>query len=305
MGRGIRFVPEGGALVEVTGRTIQGRLLLRPNQELRAITLGILARAQREHPVQIHAFVFLSNHYHLLLSVRDAQQLADFMCYVNSNLAREAGELYDWKEKFWGRRYQSIVVSNEEEAQIARLEYLLSHGVKEGLVERPQDWPGAHSVHALLTADPLQGLWFDRTQEYAARRRREDFDPLKYATAEVFTLDPLPCWSGLSDDLYRKRIAALLARIEADARAEREKKEREPLGREAVLAQDPHAKPVRSKKSPAPRFHAFRKSVRRELYEAYAWFVAAFRDASEKLRAGDLTAKFPPGSFPPALPFVS
>ena len=65
--------------------------------------------------------------------------------------------------------------------------------------------------------------------------------------------------------------------------------ERDPLGREAVLAQDPHAKPVRSKKSPAPRFHAFRKSVRRELYEAYAWFVAAFRDASEKLRAGDLT----------------
>ena len=62
MGRGIRFVPEGGALVEVTGRTIQGRLLLRPSQELRAITLGILARAQREHPVQIHAFVFLSNH---------------------------------------------------------------------------------------------------------------------------------------------------------------------------------------------------------------------------------------------------
>jgi len=30
------------------------------------------------------------------------------------------------------------------------------------------------------TAKP-PGLWFDRTQEYAARRRREDFDPLKYA----------------------------------------------------------------------------------------------------------------------------
>ena len=69
--------------------------------------------------------------------------------------------------------------------------------------------------------------------------------------------------------------------------------------------QEPHSKPVRSKKSPAPRFHAFRKSVRRELYEAYAWFVAAFRDASEKLRSGDLTAKFPPGSFPLALPFVA
>ena len=63
----------------------------------------------------------------------------------------EAGRLYQWKEKFWGRRYQGIIVSNEAESQIDRLEYILSHGVKEGLVERSQDWPGAHSVNALLT----------------------------------------------------------------------------------------------------------------------------------------------------------
>jgi hypothetical protein len=44
--------------------------------------------------------------------------------------------------------------------------------------------------------------------------------------------------------------------------------------------------------------------VRRELYEGYAWFVAAFRQAAEKLEAGDRNAAFPSGSFPPALPFV-
>ena len=261
MARGIRFIPEGGAL----GRTIQGRLLLRPSQELRSIAIGILARARRMHNVKIHAFVVSSNHMHILLSVNDPQQLADFMCYVNSNLAREAGRLYEWKEKLWGRRYQAIV----------------------------------------LTGEPLEGLWFDRTDEYAARVRREDYDPLKYATVEILTLDPLPCWSGLSDEQYRERIASLVARIEAEAQAKRESQGKKPLGREAILAQEPHSKPVRSKKSPAPRFHAFRKTVRRELYEAYAWFVAAFRDASEKLRSGDLTAKFPPGSFPPALPFVA
>jgi len=40
------------------------------------------------------------------------------------------------------------------------------------------------------------------------------------------------------------------------------------------------------------------------LYQAYAWFANAFREASEKLRAEDRTAAFPPWSFPPALPFV-
>jgi len=304
MARGIRFIPEEGAAVEVTVRALQGRLLLKPSEDLQAITIGILARAKRKYGVQIHSFVCLSTHMHLLLTVQNAHQLARFMCYVNSNLAREAGRLYDWKEKLWGRRYQGIVVSNEEEAQIDRLVYILSHGVKEGLVDRPQDWPGAHSVNALLTGEPLAGLWFDRTKEYAARRRGEDFDRMKYATVEILTLDPLPCWSGLSEELYRERIASLVEQIEAEARAKRESTGKEPLGRAAVLAQDPHGKPLRTKKSPAPRFHAFRKSVRRELYEAYAKFVAAFRDASEKLRAGDLSARFPPGSFPPALPFV-
>ena len=90
--------------------------------------------------------------------------------------------------------------------------------------------------------------------------------------------------------------------MEGKARAEQERKKREPLGRAAILSQDPHGKPTRSKKSPAPRFHAFRKSVRQDLYETCSWFVAAFRTASEKLRSGDLTASFPPGSFPRPCP---
>src|SRR3954468_274105 len=39
------------------------------------------------------------------------------------------------------------------------------------------------------------GTWYDRTQEYAARRRRgEDPDPFQYATPETLTFSPLPCW---------------------------------------------------------------------------------------------------------------
>jgi hypothetical protein len=40
------------------------------------------------------------------------------------------------------------------------------------------------------------------------------------------------------------------------------------------------------------------------MYEAYAIFIAAFRAAAERLRAGDREARFPAGSFPSRLPFV-
>jgi hypothetical protein len=173
--RRLRHIPEGGALVEVTCRTIQGRLLLRPSADLNDVVVGVLGRAQRLYPVEICAVIFLSNHYHLLLRVPDARCLADFMGYVNSNLAREVGRLADWRDKIWSRRYQSIPVSHEEAAQAGRFRYLLAHGCKEGLVNRPEEWPGVHSVRSLLCGETLRGYWFDRTKEYAARSRREAF----------------------------------------------------------------------------------------------------------------------------------
>lgn len=62
--------------------------------------------------------------------------------------------------------------------------------------------------------------------------------------------------------------------------------------------------PLRSKKSYAPLFHAASRKVRRDLYDGYRAFVAAFREAAARLRDGNLAGVFPAGSFPPALPFV-
>jgi hypothetical protein len=222
----------------------------------------------------------------------------------SSKLAREVGRLTGWRQKIFGRRYQAIVVSGEEAAQIERLRYGLAHGAKEDLVDRPQDWPGAHAVRALLEGEILEGLWFDRTQEYLARRRGEKFDRLQYATREVLTLDPLPCWKHLPEEERRRRIAALVEDIEAETVARRKRTGALPLGPAAVLSQDPLRQPKKTKKSPAPAFHAASKGMRRELWNAYSLFVAAYRDAAEKLRAGIRGAVFPVGSFPPVLPFV-
>jgi REP element-mobilizing transposase RayT len=191
-----RYVPEGGSLVHVTCRTLHARFLLRPSEPLNDVIVGILARAKRRYPLKLCAAAWVSNHYHMLLHVADAQVLAQFMGYVQGNVAREAGRLYDWREHFWSRRYQSIPVSTEEAAQIEVFEYILGHGVKEGLVERVLDWPGVHCAKSLLTGEPMTGVWFDRTKEYAARRRKEDFERMKYSTAETLTFDPLPCWAS-------------------------------------------------------------------------------------------------------------
>ena len=52
-------------------------------------------------------------------------------------------------------------------------------------------------------------------------------------------------------------------------------------------------------------FHAASKKIRRELYEGYKHFFAAFQDAAARLRAEEADVLFPPGSFPPAAPWVA
>lgn len=304
MGRSLRFVPESGAIVEVTVRTIQSRLLLRPSLALNERVIGVLGRAQRLYGVRCSCVAFASNHWHALLTVDDAEQLARFMQYVDANIAREVGDLVGWKGPFWARRYTAIVVSDEEAAQVERLRYILAHGVKENLVERVLDWPGVHAAPAILEDKPLQGYWFDRTQEYAARNRGEEYGRLTYATEESFVLTRLPCWQHLSAAEYRARVAALVEGIELDARMTRLERQVPVLGVAALLRQQPHTQPNKTKKSPAPRFHAASKALRNALREAYGLFLAAFRDAAELLKAGDRTARFPLGSFPPGLPFV-
>ena len=227
------------------------------------------------------------------------------MNYLNSNLAREAGRIYGWSEKFWGRRYQAIVITQEEAAQVDRLRYLLSHGCKEGLVARPEQWPGAQCVKALTEGQPLRGLWFNRTKEHAARSRGEAFHHLKYTSHEEVELDPLPCWQHLSETDYRRSVGELVSAIEAETASRHAQQRSRPLGVNAILSRKPHHRPQKLKRARAPLFHADTKETRNELVEAYRLFVTTYREATDRLKRKRPDARFPRGCFPPRLPFVT
>ncbi|MEP7009398.1 MAG: hypothetical protein ABJC13_03670 [Acidobacteriota bacterium] len=166
------------------------------------------------------------------------------------------------------------------------------------------DWPGVQCVTALLTGQLIEGTWFDRTKEWEARLRGEDFGVRQFAETEVVNLAPLPYWRRLSAEEYRDRIAELVEAIVEKAAARRSETGIEPLGRAAILKQYPFSQPTKTKKSSASLVHAASKRVRTQIRITYAWFVRAFREAAEYLRAGDRQARFPQGCFPPGLPFV-
>lgn len=308
MSRKLRFVPPR-SLVEVTARTIQARFLLRPGTEMNRRYVGILARAKTRYGVKVHAVACLSNHHHLLLSPADAEQLSSFMEYVQGNLAREIGKLHDWQGAFWWRRYDSILVSDEPEIQVRRLAYILAQGCKEGLVARPELWPGVHSIFVLRDGRPLRGVWYDRTAYALESRVKHGRRLEEFATEEVLDLDPLPCWEdeGLSLTERQSRVAEMVECISEEAAAEHRAKGTRPAEPEVFLLVHPHQRPATTKRSPAPRVHAILPEVRAAFEEAYRIFSETFRDAAAQLehrKRHGLELGFPAGSFPPGLPFV-
>ncbi|NJN64676.1 MAG: hypothetical protein HC882_07220 [Acidobacteria bacterium] len=196
------------------------------------------------------AYVFASSHYHLLVRVDNARQLSDFMCYFNGNLAKELARKTGWDDKVWARRYRSIVISDEEEMQVARLKYVLAHGVKEGLVARVEEWPGVHCAVPLMTGASVEGTWFDRTLEYNAFLRGKELEPGASASREAVEVSPLPCWEHLAAEEYRVRIADLVREINEAGAAARAESQIPPLGPEVSGRRTPRPVPGRSRSRP-------------------------------------------------------
>ncbi len=85
MGWPLRMFHEEGFYF-VTSRCIQGRLLLRPSDEVNEVVGGVLAKALQHAngDVRLHGFSFVSNHFHLLVWAQGIA-LSSFMQYLRGN----------------------------------------------------------------------------------------------------------------------------------------------------------------------------------------------------------------------------
>jgi putative transposase len=288
MGRPPRYVPPG-SMVEITARTNDGQLLLRPCPELNARILEILGRALDLYPVALHAFVFLSNHWHALATVADAEQLASFLRYVNGNVAKAAKAIHGFGGVVWERRASVIAVVDDDSAE-ERYRYILAHGAKEGLVRSPLEWPGVSSARALAFGDTLEGI----------RPGRRIGSPI--IERYPIPLARLPGWAALSDAEVQARTLGMVHEIEQQAARTH------PciLGAAAVLQQSPLDRHQLDRRA-APQVHAAQSSARARFLAARIAFYEAYRAAADDLRSAlaVVADTFPPGSFPPRPPLSS
>ncbi len=181
---------------------------------------------------------FLSNHAHFMLQ-GPAHQVAAFLGFIKREIARRWGHRLDinWRGGLWDE-YKAAALptaASQEEC----LKYILSQGVKEGLVARPEEWPGAHCARSLMTGAPMTGLFFNGTSYSRAvdaeRRRRT---PLQVRKADhcihyEVVFSTMPAWRAFTTEQCQREVRRMVEEIVAEAAKTRAG--RPVLGRKGVL----------------------------------------------------------------------
>jgi len=288
---------EAGIIYFLTVRCLHGRLFLRPSERTNGVLGGVLARSVRLNGVEVFAFVFASNHVHLLVRAPRGN-VSNFMQHLLTNISKKVGTLVGWRGAFWERRYSAEPVLDDE-ALIGRIRYILSHGVKEGLVASCREWPGLSSLSMMLDDEPRRFRWFHWSDRW---RSRNDGKPCarfdeRCSTIEQLVLTPVPHPAFRDARLRRLTVEGIVQSIEEYWGAVHSCFR----GRAWVLAQRPQHRPRRPDRSPRPHCHATSPGPRDEFRQKARDYTAAFMSASERWRSGDFTVSFPARANRPSL----
>lgn len=168
-----RLVP--GRTHVVTRRTAQRCFLLTPSEYSNQIVLYALGLAVNRHGVELHAFMAESNHHHTC-ATDDVpnSKLSDFCETFHSLTARALNAHYGRGENLWSSGSFSNVEIFDKETLEEQLLYLWTNPVKDGLVERPEDWPGVK----FLPEDFGRKITVARPDTaFFGGRRRADWEP--------------------------------------------------------------------------------------------------------------------------------
>lgn len=292
MGRSLRLL-EPNTCYFITNRTARSCFFMRPSPQTNNELGAALARSASIHGVKVYAYVFASNHVHMIVS-GNHETIPAFMRDFKSWSAKKVNRIIGWSGSFWQRRYSSEPILDDT-ALRGRYAYIIQHGVKEGLVERPELWPGLHCVEQLRTGAARTFQWFDAGGFFEAERAGDKPERSAFVHPVSLELAPPPFVSGGADNPGREVCDLIDA---ATREAAEVRGDAAYLGAEVVCQQDPLSRPLQTKRSRRPYCHASSREQRSAYRAKYRAFAEAFRKAVDSCRSG-VSMPFPRYAFPP------
>ena len=294
----------------ITCRAVGCSFRFVPTEKVTETLLFVLAYTCSKFDVSVHEVVYMSNHFHLLMTAH-AKCIPDFMEQLNSLASRALNALRGTSGTNFEKNY-GLVEPQDGEKQLTHAVYTLTNPCASDLVTKARLWKGVTTARMrygeeLVVQKPRYGLWKPKStnkQRLAKKRKRRDARTPSLCgrsiipkTATLRLVRPR-VRLDLSDDELRdlvfERVAAREDKLET-VRAEAGKKV---LNMRNVKAQHwatmPGAEdlfgvnPTVSATSPDGRIEALRRKKA---------FEQAYAAARERWLAGDKDVEFPGGTW--------
>ena len=197
-----------GSTVAVVRRCSERRFFLRPSSRLNRVVRFLLGRYANKHGIRLHAFAFMGNHFHLILT-DSKRRLPRFMEEFDSMLTRVINKHLGRHGRLWeSKPYTSWILETPEEF-LQHLVYVVANPVEAWVVRAPDRWPGVislpdHVGRPVRVTPPPRGL-FGRGHEGSALPPE--------STLEVHVP---PFFEAEGPDRYRRQFQLALAAYLAD-----------------------------------------------------------------------------------------
>ena len=117
--------------------------------------LILLAENAKKFKVAIHAYVLMSNHFHLLATPQTLEGLPQMMQAVGRSYVRYFNDTQQRTGTLWEGRYKSTVIQTERYL-LACMAYIDLNPVRAGMVAAARDYPwSSHGHYTGQRIDPL------------------------------------------------------------------------------------------------------------------------------------------------------
>jgi len=286
-------------------RTINRALWFINNPELEEFMLSTLAKTVKRHAVKLFAFGIEGNHTHTVAQ-HPHGLVSDFLRDTNSAIANGVIRLVKNFPggKLWGRRASTEPLGLNDDIE-EKFFYTVLQPVQDGLVQKISEYPGYNCFHDAIWGREREFIVLNR-RRYNDAKRKNPLVPIKnYYQTITLKYDRLPGYEHLSQKEYAKLMLKKLEERRLKIIQERLAEGKGFLGREFLLDTVPGTIPPPIEKATLtthrPRVICSCPVTYRELLDWYFSTYAAFKEASRRYRAGDLSVEFPPDTHKPPI----
>lgn len=294
-----------GQTVFITSTCVNRCFRYVPKREVVEVIECCLAAKLEKYAFDLHAFCFMSDHYHLVMTA-PTDQIPDFMRDLNSLISKGLNALRGIRGSNVEDHYNMVVVTDPDKI-LEHCAYTLANPCAAHLVTRADKWRGPTSARMQFGVPrtvqrPTRGLWSkspSRRRSTDAAKRASRGGRWRTPEASQLVITRPPGFEHLTDESLLDALMRKVVVLEDEAEQARVRSGRRVVGMRAVRARHWNdrarsnqeyfeSEPLVSGKDPAARA--------RQL-DAIKAFRKAYAAARDRYASGERDVEFPFGTW--------